>query len=136
MRKARETVKKDLEVAARTAGLAAPAELGVDSCGDRARGSQQRDPGREQIVAEPLGEHQRTGTPEFDVALALLFELLPDKADLTPQIGHKTTSDSKHQPAPDQRAHQVEHGTQRVWVGVELRNAREMVQNEVESKLL
>ena len=47
-----------------------------------------------------------------------------------PQIA--TTSDTKHQSAPDQHGPQVEHGRQRVRGGVELRNAREMVTNNVE----
>ena len=54
---------------------------------------------------------------------------------LKPQIGHNigfqklaTTSDSKHQSAPDQYGHEVEHSPRRVWGCVELRGAREMVQ--------
>ena len=38
--------------------------------------------------------------------------------------------DSKHQSAPDQHVHQVERSTRRVWGAAELKNAREMVQND------
>ena len=43
-----------------------------------------------------------------------------------------TPSDSQHQSAPDQHGHEVEHGTRRVSSGVGLRNARILVQNDVE----
>ena len=43
-----------------------------------------------------------------------------------------TTSDHKHQSAPNQHGHQVEHSTQRVRGGAELRNARKLDQNDVE----
>ena len=38
------------------------------------------------------------------------------------------TSDCNHQPASDRCGPYVEHSTQRVWDGVELRNACEMAQ--------
>ena len=52
--------------------------------------------------------------------------------DLTCSPKSVTTSDSKHQSAPDQHWHKVDHSTRRMWGEVELANARETVQNDVE----
>ena len=70
-----------------------------------------------------LGERgERRGYAAADVELGRAAALSPKSVK---------TSDYKHQSAPDEPGYSTEHTTRRVCGCVELRNAREMVQNDV-----
>ena len=80
------------------------------------------------------GGTRAEGDPEGAEDVALPQHVLGRERGLGPETGPKsvTTSDCKHQSAPDQHGYQVEYGTRCVLGGVELRNARIMVKNNVE----